>query len=228
MATNSKIHMFFAVNLLYNVHRGDFMEPTYIYGEYPTKLKIIACLLILFFFPVVIANWIEYACTSFGNTTVEIPFIILYLIGFFILLVLFTNSRNRRIYLFYNSFLLYKEPLSIKDKVVLAFINKDLEKLENYLEKYQYRNINTLSINYDIQNMMKFDETGITIYIDLNYSNGDKTRIIPIATKEDYRQFLAPFLQHQIPIIDPHHIVDAINQEELRIIDYLGVNKKST
>lgn len=201
------------------------MQPIYIHGTYPSKIKIITNIISLFLLPILIAYWMEYACFTYSNTNTEIPFIILYSIAFLVTFVILTNSSKRTVYLFYNSFLLYKERLSMKDKIVLAFMNKDLEKLEKYLDKYQYRVIDTLSINYHIENMTKFSESGISIYIDINYTNGHKQRLIPTATKEDYRQLLDPFLQYQIPIIDPHHIVDAIYQDELRIIDYLEVNK---
>lgn len=203
------------------------MEPINIYGcKYPTIIQIIALLLTICIAPIIIAYWLQ---NNFMRDIIEtkVSFFLCYFVVLFILALLLIPARlNKGIYIFYTSFLLYKEKLSIKDKIVLAFIKKDLEKLERYLKKEKYINIEYLSLGYNTQQMGRAAEVGLSIYIDAVYKDGRKTRFIPDSTKEQYRVFLSPFLNYRIELDDPHHIYDAINQDKERIYDYLITNKK--
>lgn len=205
------------------------MEPITIYGcKYPTILKVVVLLLSLVIAPILISYWLQNNFMTAFLPSQASSFMCYFVVLLILLLLLIPARLNKGIYIFYTSFLLYKENLSIKDKIVLAFINKDLEKLEKYLKKEKYITIDHISLGYNTQQMGRSAEVGISIYFDVIYKDGRKVQFIPDSTKEQYRLFLSPFINYRIELDDPHHIYDAINQDEVRIYEYLVTNKKQT
>lgn len=202
------------------------MKPLYIYGDnYPTISQCLLRIIAIIFLPIPLTYWLFDIMLRY-QSPIPFSFIVGYCLFFFIMLLLMSINSSKGIYLFYNHFMLYKKRLSLKDKFSLAFMKKDISKLETYLEKCNYVTIESLSIDTNEVHYMRSSDVGIMITFILRFNDHTVMRFTSFrGEKEDYLAFLHPFLQYHIQIYDPHNVMQALQQNEMRILDYIQANK---
>lgn len=205
------------------------MEPIYSYGDrYPKIWKILLTILIILLGPIPLTYWLFDIILRF-QSPIPFSFWIGYIIFFCLFLLLASFNTSQGIYLFYNNYLLYKRRLSLKDKISLAFMKQDISKLELFLTKISYVNIEPLSIDHTDLHYIRSSETGIQISFVIKYKDGTKQKFTSFpGIKEDYLNFLKPFMQYHILIYDPDNLIDAFQQTDMRILDYFHNKEKQT
>lgn len=121
--------------------------------------------------------------------------------------------------------MLYKEKLTIYDRIRLIFMSDDINQLENYLDKRNYVNISELKIIVDNLYYAKSNDYGITIKFQLIFNDNKVFNLHVVEdTKNDYQQFLSPFINYHVYINDPHDLINGLHQP-LRLTDYF-MNQK--
>lgn len=153
------------------------------------------------------------------------PVIIIYLCALLIMLTTIYSRLASSIFLFYNNFMLYKEKLTIYDRIRLILMSDDINQLENYLDKRNYVNISELKIIVDNVYYAKSNDCGITIKFQLIFNDNKVFNLHVVEdTKNDYQQFLSPFINYHVYINDPHDLINGLHQP-LRLTDYF-MNQK--
>lgn len=108
-------------------------------------------------------------------------------------------------------------------------MKQDISKLELFLTKISYVNIESLSIDHTDLHYIRSSETGIQISFVIKYKDGTKQKFTSFpGIKEDYLNFLKPFMQYHILIYDPDNLIDAFQQTDMRILDYFHNKEKQT
>lgn len=198
------------------------MEPLYIYGDrYPKIWKMILIIIGIVTLPIPLTYWLFDMMLRF-QSPIPFSFWIGYILFFCVLTLLACLNISKGIYLFYNNYMLYKNRLSLKDKIALAFMKQDISKLELFLNKINYVTIESLTIECSDLQYMRSSESGIQIAFILKYTDGKKQKFNSfVGLKEDYLNFLKPFMQYHILIYDPDNLIEAFQQTDKRILDYI-------
>ena len=163
------------------------MKPLNIYGSKPfSKSDFAGCLLFAAFFAWVITS----------NLHIEslITYLIILLFITLVSVILLFYCKGRKIFLFYNSYMLYRENMGIIDIIKLMLI----------------KNIDAILT----------EEKGVEAEFQLIFNDQKCFNFRPEDTKEAYQKFLTPFLNYNVYIDDPYDLVDGIYQP-LRLTEYL-------
>lgn len=196
------------------------MKPIYRCGyQVPSIFRAIFNLVCFFTIPYLLALIIENLIHT--NNLLPDKSIILFIYPFTLLIILSVvhSYHSCNIYLFYNNFMLYKERLTLHDRVALFLAKDELSKLETILMKRNYLNINELKIIIKEFEYMRTNETGIDIEFKLIFNDKTFNLYVKESTKEAYKQFLAPFITYHVNINDPYNLIAGLDQP-LRLYDY--------
>ena len=115
------------------------MKPLNIYGSKPfSKSDFAGCLLFAAFFAWVITY----------NLHIEslITYLIILLFITLVSVILLFYCKGRKIFLFYNSYMLYRENMGIIDIIKLMLIKNRSDLIDDFFDKRNYININCLKI----------------------------------------------------------------------------------
>lgn len=113
------------------------MKPLNIYGSKPfSKSDFAGCLLFAAFFAWVITS----------NLHIEslITYLIILLFITLVSVILLFYCKGRKIFLFYNSYMLYRENMGIIDIIKLMLIKNRSDLIDDFFDKRNYININCL------------------------------------------------------------------------------------
>lgn len=189
------------------------MKPLNIYGSKPfSKSDFAGCLLFAAFFAWVITS----------NLHIEslITYLIILLFITLVSVILLFYCKGRKIFLFYNSYMLYRENMGIIDIIKLMLIKNRSDLIDDFFDKRNYININCLKIYIKNIDAILTEEKGAEAEFQLIFNDQKCFNFRPEDTKEAYQKFLTPFLNYNVYIDDPYDLVDGIYQP-LRLTEYL-------
>ena len=189
------------------------MKPLNIYGSKPfSKSDFAGCLLFAAFFAWVITS----------NLHIEslITYLIILLFITLVSVILLFYCKGRKIFLFYNSYMLYRENMGIIDIIKLMLIKNRSDLIDDFFDKRNYININCLKIYIKNIDAILTEEKGVEAEFQLIFNDQKCFIFRPEDTKEAYQKFLTPFLNYNVYIDDPYDLVDGIYQP-LRLTEYL-------
>lgn len=152
--------------------------------------------------------------------------IILLIISFALILFFLSISiicSNRKIFLFFNSYMLYRENLNFIELIKLILIYKKTEQIEYFLDRKNYISIASLEIQIKNIDKILTDEKGVETTFILTFNDQQSFTFCLEDTKEAYLQFLTPFINYHVNILDPYNLIDGLYQP-LRLSEYLKQN----
>lgn len=152
--------------------------------------------------------------------------IILLIVSFALILFFLSISiicSNRKIFLFFNSYMLYRENLNFIELIKLILIYKKTEQIEYFLDRKNYISIASLEIQIKNIDKILTDEKGVETTFILTFNDQQSFTFCLEDTKEAYLQFLTPFINYHVNILDPYNLIDGLYQP-LRLSEYLKQN----
>lgn len=152
--------------------------------------------------------------------------IILLIVSFALILFFLSISiicSNRKIFLFFNSYMLYRENLNFIELIKLILIYKKTEQIEYFLDRKNYISIASLEIQIKNIDKILTDEKGVETTFILTFNDRQSFTFCLEDTKEAYLQFLTPFINYHVNILDPYNLIDGLYQP-LRLSEYLKQN----
>lgn len=152
--------------------------------------------------------------------------IILLIISFALILFFLSISiicSNRKIFLFFNSYMLYRENLNFIELIKLILIYKKTEQIEYFLDRKNYISIASLEIQIKNIDKILTDEKGVETTFILTFNDRQSFTFCLEDTKEAYLQFLTPFINYHVNILDPYNLIDGLYQP-LRLSEYIKQN----
>lgn len=188
------------------------MKPLNTYGSKAfSKSDFAGCLIFATFFTWVIS--FNLHIESLINCLIILLSIIL------VSLTLLFYCKGRKIFLFYNTYMLYRENMGIIDIIKLMLIKNNSDSIDNFFDKRNYININCLKIYIKNIDAILTEKRGVEVEFQLIFNDQRCFNFRPEDTKEAYQKFLTPFLNYNVYIDDPYNLIDGIYQP-LRLAEY--------
>lgn len=152
--------------------------------------------------------------------------IILLIVSFALILFFLSISiicSNRKIFLFFNSYMLYRENLNFIELIKIILIYKKTEQIEYFLDRKNYISIASLEIQIKNIDKILTDEKGVETTFILTFNDRQSFTFCLEDTKEAYLKFLTPFIKYHVNILDPYNLIDGLYQP-LRLSEYIKQN----